>query len=104
MADIVDQGEGFGEGVVDAERGGGDAGDLGYFESVSEAAAGVIALVSVAVGAAGEDLGLAGEAAKGLGVKDAADVACKGRAVRMCGFQMRALGELTIRFPSYGDG
>src|ERR1700733_293018 len=34
MADIVDQGEGFGEGAVDAGGGGGDGGERGYVGGV----------------------------------------------------------------------
>ena len=45
--------------------------DLGYFKGVGEATAGVVAF-----GMRGsEDLGLAGEAAEGAGMQDAADIA-----------------------------
>jgi len=71
MADVMHQGEGFRQRCVEAESSGRGAGDLGYFKGVCEAAAGVIALCSAAC----EDLGLAGQAAKGLGVEDAADIA-----------------------------
>jgi hypothetical protein len=72
MADVVDQGEGFGEVFVEAERGGDVAGDLRDFHGVGEAAAEVVG------GAAGEDLGLAGEAAEGAGLHDALAVALEG--------------------------
>ena len=72
VADVVDQGEGLGEVLVEAEGGGGGTGYLGDLHGVGEAAAEVVG------GAAGEDLGLAGEAAKGPGLDDALAVALEG--------------------------
>ncbi len=48
------------------------------FDGVGEAAAEVVA------GAAGEDLGLSGEAAEGAGLDDAVAVTLEGRAMRAC--------------------
>ena len=79
MADVVDQREGFGEGGVEAESCGDGAGNLGYFEGVGEAAAGVVAFCA----APGEDLSFAGQAAKGFGMQDTAGVAHEGGAVGM---------------------
>ncbi len=74
VADVVDEGEGLGEVFVEAERAGDGAGDLGDLDGVGEAAAEVVG------GAAGEDLGLAGEAAEGARLHDAFAVALKGGA------------------------
>jgi hypothetical protein len=80
MADVVDQREGFGEFDVEAQRGGQGAGDLGDFKVW------VRRLRKWSEGEsrreqAGEDLGLAGQAAEGAGVQDAGGVAGKGRAI-----------------------
>jgi hypothetical protein len=77
MADVVDKGKGFGEILVEAESLGDFAGDLGDFHGVREARAEVIG------GAAGEDLGLAGEAAEGTRLDDALAVPLEGGAQRV---------------------
>src|ERR1035438_4587271 len=62
VADVVDQGKGFGEIDVEAEGSGDGAGDLRDFESVGEAVAEMVGV------AAGEEPGLwflAGERARG---------------------------------------
>ena len=79
VADVVDQGEGLGEVLVEAEAGGNGAGDLGDLDGVGEAGAEVVG------GAAGEDLGLAGETAEGSGLDNALAVTlerCAACAVR----------------------
>jgi len=98
MADVVGEGEGFGEVLIEAEGAGGGAGDLGDFEGVGEAAAEMVG------GALGEDLGFAGEAAKGAGVEDAADVALEGGAVGMGRLGAVALTEWAERRDSAGRG
>ena len=80
MADVVDQGQGFGEIDVEAERSGDGARDLRDFEGVGEAVAEVVGV------AAGEDLRLGFEAAEGAGVDDAVAIALKVVAVGMRGF------------------
>jgi hypothetical protein len=72
VAYVVDEGEGFGEVFVEAESGGGGAGDLSNLDGVGEAAAKVVG------SPAGEDLGFAGEAAEGAGLHDALAVALEG--------------------------
>jgi hypothetical protein len=69
VADVVSEGEGFGEVFVDAEDAGGGAGELGDFEGVGEAIAEVIG------DAGGEDLGFGFETTEGAGVDDAVAVA-----------------------------
>src|ERR1017187_4734192 len=71
VADVVDQGEGFGEIDVEAEGSGDGAGDLRDFESVGEAVAEVVGV------AAGGDLGLGFETAEGAGVNYSVAVALK---------------------------
>ena len=51
MADVVDEGEGFGEVFIEAEGRGDGAGDLGDFDCVGEPVAEVVGE------AGGEDLG-----------------------------------------------
>ena len=82
MADVVDEGESFGEIDVEVEGSGDGARDLRDFEGVGEAVAEVVGV------AAGEDLRLGFETAKGAGVDDAVAVALKVVAVGM-----RRLGE-----------
>ena len=65
VADVVDEGEGLGEVLVEAEGGRDGAGDLSYFDGMGEAGAEVVG------GAAREDLGLAGETAEGASLDDA---------------------------------
>ena len=74
VANVVDEGEGFGEVFVEAEARGDVAGDLCDLDGVGEAGAEVVG------GAGGEDLGLTGEAAKGAGADDALAVALEGSA------------------------
>ena len=71
MADVVDQGQRFGEIDVEVQRSSDGARDLGNFESVGKAVAKVVRV------AAGEDLRLRFEAAEGAGVNDAVAVALK---------------------------
>jgi hypothetical protein len=72
MADVVDQSEGLGQILVQAECTGGHASDLCNLDCVRKAAAKVIGR------AAGEDLRLSGETAKGARLDDAFPVALKG--------------------------
>ncbi len=74
VADVVDEGEGFGEIFVEVQGGGDGAGDLRDLDGVGEARAEVVG------GAGGEDLRLAGEAAEGAGLDDALAVALEGGA------------------------
>lgn len=92
VANVVNEREGFCKRGVEAEGCGSGAGDLGYFESVSEAAAGVVALGFTT----GEYLSLSGETAEGFGVQDAADVAGKCGAIGMVRFEMRAMDERIV--------
>ena len=88
MANVVDESKSFGEGNVQAQGGGCGTSDLGDFEGVGETAAGVVALRR----AAREDLGLASQASKGLGMEDAGRIAGEGRSVRVGQFGKGALG------------
>ena len=97
MADVVDEGEGFGEFCIEAESEGEGAGDLRDFKRVGEAAAEVVR--GRVAGQAGEDLGFAGEAAEGAGVKDAGGVAGKGRAVGVGRLGVGAAGEGAVESP-----
>jgi hypothetical protein len=81
MADVVGEGEGFGELGIEAEGAGKGACNLDDLERMREAAAEVVA--GWIAGQAGEDLGFAGEAAKCARVENAGGVAGKGRAVRV---------------------
>ena len=74
VADVVDQRERLRQVVVQAERGGDLAGDLRDLDGVGQAAAEVVG------GAAGKDLRLARQAAKGAGLHDAVAVALEGGA------------------------
>ena len=76
MAEIVRQRQRLGEILVEAERAGERAGDLGHFQRVGQPGAEVIALVE------DEDLGLVREPAEGGGMDDAVAVAAEGVAGR----------------------
>jgi len=111
MADVVDQGEGFGEFDIEAECGGKGAGDLGDFKGVGEPIAEVVGrrgewLIQdfIRVGKSGEDLGFAGEAAEGAGVEDAGGVAGEGSAIEMGRLRMGAEGERGTGEAGDGDG
>ena len=101
MANVVDQCEGLGQLGVEAQGGGQGAGDLGDLEGVGEAAAEVVG--GGFCGQAGEDLGLAGEAAKGLGVQNPGGVAGEGSAVGMRGFGVGAAGEFGVLAAADGN-
>ena len=75
VAEVVGEGDGLGELLVEAEDAGDGAGDLGHLDRVGEAGAVVVALVL------DEDLGLVLEPAEGRGMDDAVAVALEGRAV-----------------------
>ena len=82
MAQVVGQGDGFGQVLVEVEGAGDVAGDGGDFDGVGEPGAEMVA------GAVEENLGLVFQAAKGAGVDDAVAVALvfgapQGAAVRM---------------------
>ena len=81
MPDVVGQGEGFGEVLIESEGGGDGAGDLGDLDGVGETIAEMIGK------AGGEDLGLGFQAAEGARVDDAVAIALEGVAVRMLGFR-----------------
>jgi len=72
MADVVREGESFGELRVEAEGSGDGAGDLGDLESVGEPAAEVIG--GELSGEAGEDLRLPRKTAEGASVEDSGSV------------------------------
>ena len=74
---------------------------MGDFKGVGEAAPEVIA--GRVAGTAGEDLGLAGEAAEGAGVEDARGVAGEGGTVGVERFRMRALRERRVSGARDGD-
>ena len=84
MADVVHQGQGFGEIDIEIQGSGDGAGDLRDFERVGEAVAEVVGV------AAGEDLRLGFEAAESAGVNDAVAVALKIIAVGMRRFREAA--------------
>jgi len=100
VADVVDQGERFGERRIEAESGGEGSSDLGDFKGVGEAAAGVVAFRA----AAGEDLGLAGQPAEGAGVQDAGAIAGEGCAIGMRRFGVGSRGERLERVIDGGNG
>ena len=77
MADVVDQRQRFDQIDVEVERAGDGAGDLRDFDGVGEAVAEVVGV------AAGEDLRLGFQPAKGAGMNDAIAVALKVVAVGM---------------------
>ena len=79
VSDVVDQGEGFCQVLVEVKGRGYGTGDLGDFDGVGEAGAEVVG------GSGGEDLCLAGEAAEGSGLDDAFAVALKGGSMRVIG-------------------
>ncbi len=82
VADVVDEGEGFGEVFVEAEGGGDGAGDLRNLHRMGEA-------VAEMIGDAGrEDLRLVFETAEGAGVDDAIAVALELGAVGVGQFRV----------------
>jgi len=101
VADVMGQGKGFSQLDVEAEDGGESARDLGDFKRVGETAAEV---VGGGIGReAGEDLGFAGEAAKGAGVEDASGIASEGSAVRMRPLGVDSAGEFVVLLAGDGD-
>jgi hypothetical protein len=79
MAEVVGQRQGLRQVLVEAERAGDRAGDLGHLEAVGQPRAVVIALMI------DEHLGLVLEAAEGGGMDDPVAVALEGRARRAFG-------------------
>ena len=77
MAEVVPERDRLGKVLVQGERAGDGAGDLGYLEGVREARAVVVAL------GCEEDLRLMREPPEALAVKDAVAVALEGGAVRI---------------------
>ena len=71
MAEIVAERGGLGQVLVEAERAGERAGDLGHFQRVGQAGAVMVALVE------DEHLGLVGQAAEGGRMDDAVAVAAE---------------------------
>lgn len=84
VADIVGEGDGGGEVLVDAEGAGEGAGHGGHFDGVGEAGPVVI------LGAVNEDLGFVFEAAEAFAVDDAVAVPLKIGASGMAGFVVGA--------------
>jgi hypothetical protein len=72
MADVVGEAQGFGEILVEAERAGDGAADLGHFEAVGEADPEMVAVRR------DENLGLVAEAAEGDRMDDPVAVALEG--------------------------
>jgi len=81
MTDVVDERESLCERRIEAECAGCGAGDLSNFQGMGEAASRVIALCAPS----GEHLRLTRETTKGLGMKNAPNVADEWRTVRMIG-------------------
>ena len=81
MTDVVGQGESLCQLTVQTEGCGERAGDLGYFEGVSEATAEMVA--GQIVSQAGEYLGFSREATKGARMENAGAITRKGRAIKM---------------------
>ncbi len=100
VAYVVGQGQGFSEFGIEAESAGEGAGDLGDLQGVGEAAAEMVR--RGIAGQAGEDLGLAGQAAEGARVEDAGGVAGEGRAIGMRGLGVRATGQGDVRVSANG--
>ena len=90
MAEVVGEGDGFGEIFVEAERAGERAADGRDFHRVGEARAVVVA------GAVEEDLGFVFEAAEGGRVDDARGVALE--------FRAPAVRRLRVEAPARGGG
>ncbi len=95
MADVVGQRQRLGQLLVQPQRAGHGAGNLGDLKSVGEAAAKVVR--RRIDGQAAEDLRLAGQAAKGARVQDAGGIAGKGRAVGVQRLRVRAMGQFAVR-------
>jgi hypothetical protein len=93
MANVVSEGEGLGEILVQTESRGDSAGDLGDFERVGEPAAEVVGWQ--VVWETGEDLSFAREASKGARVEDACAVASKRSAIEMKRLRMLTAGEFS---------
>jgi hypothetical protein len=83
MADVMRQCERLDEFRIESEGVRKGAGDLGYFQRVSEPAAEVVTWRIA--GQPGEDLGFAGEAAKGARMQNSCGVAGKRSSVGMGG-------------------
>ena len=94
VADVVDQGQCLGQLGVQPQGHGQGARDLGDLQGVGEAAAEVVR--QGVRGQAGEDLGLAGQAAKGARVQNARGVAGESSAVGMRGLEVRAAGQIAV--------
>jgi hypothetical protein len=94
VADVVGQGQGLCQLHIQAQDRGQGAGDLGDFQGVGEAAAEVVG--RRIAGQAREDLGFAGQAAKGARMQDAGGIAGKGQAIGMERLGMDAAGELPV--------
>ena len=75
VANVVNEGQGFGQVLIEVEGAGDVAGNLRDFHGVGEARAEVVG------GAGGKDLGFASEAAEGAGLDDAFAVTLKRGAV-----------------------
>jgi hypothetical protein len=79
MANVVGEGQSFGQFRIEAEGRGGGAGDLGDLEGVGEATAEMVS--GGIAGEAREYLGFAGESAECTGMQDTGTVASKGRSI-----------------------
>lgn len=84
VAEVVGEGDGFGEVFVEAEGAGEGTGDLGDFDGVGETGAVVVGIFVE------EDLGFGFEAAEGGAVDDAVAVALEAGAERVFGFGVLA--------------
>ena len=97
MSDIVQQGEGFNEVLVQAHGAAHGARDRGDFHGMREACAVVVAH------GAGEDLGLAAESAEGGRVQDAVTVTLEGTAIGVFRFRVFATGGVGVAHGVVGE-
>ena len=102
MADVVGQRKRLGQFHIQPQRPGHGARDLGDLKGMREAAAKVVR--RGIGGQAGEDLGLAGQAAKGPRMQDAGAVTGKRRAIRMRRLSVRAADEFAVSADSNRRG
>jgi hypothetical protein len=94
VPDVMSEGEGLGEFVVQAESSGNSSGDLGDFERMGKTAAEVVS--GEITGEPGKDLSFSSKTPKRAGMEDASTVACEGRSIGMLGFRKLTGYELSF--------